>query len=132
MIGLELSARRALLDPDVEAASQDRVTRMGDAGDPRIALIGRFVEANDLVESNVMGALNASYAFYTGLNEGGALGDEMAEDEILSDVWAQEPDVRTETGDWVYSFLVLAYQPLSDADLEAYIGFSRTAAGTSC
>jgi Uncharacterized protein conserved in bacteria (DUF2059) len=129
VIGLELSARRALLAPDVEAASQDRATRMRDAGDPRIAMISRFVEVNDLVESNVMGALNSSYAFYRGMNEGGALGDEMAEDEILSDVWAQEPGVRTETGDWVYSFLVLAYQPLSDADLEAYTGFSRTASG---
>jgi hypothetical protein len=129
VIGLELAARRALLDPDVEAASRDRATRMTEENDPRMALITRFVEVNDLVESNVMGALNASYAFYTGMNDGGAMGEEMAEAEILSDVWAQEPEVRTETADWVYGFLALAYEPLSDADLEAYIGFSQTPAG---
>lgn len=129
VIALELAARQELLDPDVEAASRDRAARMSEDGDPRIALIGRFVEVNDLVESNVMGAMNASYAFYTGMSDGGAMGEGMAESDILSDVWAQEPEVRTETTDWVNSFLVLAYQPLSDADMEAYIGFSQTPAG---
>ena len=33
------------------------------------------------------------------------------------------------TGGWLLTFLGLAYQPLSDADLDAYIAFSETPAG---
>ena len=76
-----------------------------------------------------MGAMNANLAFYRGLSESGAFPAEMTEDQMLSDVWAQEPDVRAETTDWLYPFLSLAYQPLSDDQLEAYIAFSETAAG---
>jgi hypothetical protein len=128
-IGLEVSARRALLDPEVEAASRDRVAQMDEGGDPRIGLLQRFIEINDLVESNVTGALNSSFAFYRGLADTGALEGQMGEEEILADVWSQEPDVRSETEDWVWGFLALAYQPLSDADLNAYSDFSATEAG---
>ena len=31
--------------------------------------------------------------------------------------------------DWVYPFLTLAYQPLSDDELQSYIDFSETPAG---
>ena len=38
-------------------------------------------------------------------------------------------EIRRTTTEWVMSFLLLAYQPLSDADLETYIAFSQTPAG---
>ena len=34
-----------------------------------------------------------------------------------------------ETEDWLFPFLALSYAPLSDAELQGYIDFSRTAAG---
>jgi hypothetical protein len=37
--------------------------------------------------------------------------------------------VRKESEKWLFSYLSLAYQPLSDADLDAYIAFSETPAG---
>ena len=41
----------------------------------------------------------------------------------------QNIDIRQNTTEWVYSFLLLAYEPLEDADLETYIAFSETGAG---
>lgn len=128
---LEIEARRALLDPAVEEAAKASWDEMVAEDSPRLALIRQFAEVNDLTESNVMGALNANLAFYKGMADNSAFPQEMTEDQMLSDVWAQEPDVRAETEDWLFPFLALAYQPMSDEDLKAYIAFSETPAGQS-
>jgi len=76
-----------------------------------------------------MGAMNSNYAFFLGLAEGGAFGGDMSEERILSDVWAQEPEIRISTTEWVYAFTLLAYQPLDDADLAIYTDFAETGPG---
>jgi hypothetical protein len=76
-----------------------------------------------------MGALNANLAFYRGLADGGALGPEMTEDEMLSSVWSQEADVRQQTVEWLFPYIALAYGPLSDDELAAYTEFSASGAG---
>jgi hypothetical protein len=130
ILGLELEARRALLDSTVEQAAEAAVDRMRSDHDPRLVLLERFAEANDLIEENVSGALNANLAFYRGMSEGGAFsGAEMTEDEMLSEVWSQEADIRAETEGWLYPYLLLSYAPLPDADLQAYIDFSQSQAG---
>lgn len=129
ILTLEIEARRALMDKAVEDAAKARAEEMAADQDPRMAALRRFAVANDLIESNVMGALNANLAFYQGMAEIGAFGDEMTEEQMLADVWGQEAEVRTETEDWLYPFLALAYGPLSDGDLEAYTEFSQTPAG---
>jgi hypothetical protein len=48
---------------------------------------------------------------------------------MLSDVWAQEPRTRSETEEWVKSFLLMAYGPLSGDDLDTYIGVTDTPEG---
>jgi hypothetical protein len=77
----------------------------------------------------VSSGLNASLAFYKGLAESGGLGGDMTEDQMLQDVWSQEPTLRADTEEWVYSFLAMAYAPLSDEELAAYTEFSRSDAG---
>ena len=129
VVALEVEARRALMDDSAEAAAKSVWGGESDQKTARAAQIERFVQANDLIESNVMGALNSNLAFFQGLSRGGAFENPMPEDEMLSQVWAQEGDIRAETADWLYPFLMLAYQPLSDADLEKYIAFSDSAAG---
>ncbi|MBC2837424.1 DUF2059 domain-containing protein [Paragemmobacter straminiformis] len=129
VLKLELEARRALLDDDTEAAA-DLAWGDLDSGDAaRAGLIRKFAEVNDLVDSNVMGALNSNLAFYQGMAATGGFAGEMPEDQMLSDVWGQEPDIRRETEAWVYPYLNLAYGPLSDAELQAYIDFSATPEG---
>jgi hypothetical protein len=129
IVELEVSARRAFLDEELEEAAGDAAEAMRAERPERFERLTAFVEANDLVESNVMGAMNANYAFYMGLLEGGAFDDDLTEQQILSDVWSQEPEIRSDTEEWVYSYLTLAYDPLSDEDIDAYIALSGTAEG---
>lgn len=126
---LEISGRRALLDQAVEDASRLKYEELAAAGDPRVALVDEFVDANDLVEANVAGAMNANYAFYQGLGDAGVLEDGLTDDEIIAEIWAQEEAIRDETDIWIRSYLVMAYAPLSDGEIRDYIGFSATPAG---
>jgi hypothetical protein len=53
----------------------------------------------------------------------------MNDDEMIAEVWAQEEEIRSDTDEWLMGYLLMAYQPLSDEELSAYIAFSRTDAG---
>ena len=129
IVGLEIAARRTLLDDQAEEVAKVAWNKAFEAKSPRSKQIEHFARANDLIESNVMGALNSNLAFFKGLSAGGAFEQAMPEDEMLAQVWAQEGDIRADTADWLYPFLMLAYQPLSDAEFDHYIAFSETPAG---
>ncbi|MBM7067617.1 DUF2059 domain-containing protein [Actibacterium sp. 188UL27-1] len=131
IVSLEISARRALLDEAVEDATRERWLSENDADDARRSALKKFVEVNELVDSNVVGALNANYAFYLGLADGGALDVDLSEEDMLRDVWSQEGEIRDETETWVFSYLSLAYQPLSDDELAAYTALSETDEGAA-
>ena len=126
---LEIAARRTLLDKAAEATAEESWAGLVADKAARADQIIRFSSANDLIESNVMGALNANLAFYRGLSGAGGFGDGMPEDEMLAEVWGQEPDIRRDTTEWLYPFLSLAYQPLTDAELDRYTAFSETDVG---
>ena len=126
---LEVEARRALLDDAAEEAAKLAYAEMKAEGGARLLALEDFVAANDLIESNVMGAMNANLAFYRGLAEVGSFTEAMPEEQMLAEVWASEPDVRAETVEWIYPYLSLAYKPLSRADLAAYQAFSESPAG---
>ncbi len=127
IVALELEARQTMLDDDAEEAARAMFRDIDGTGDERLDQLETLVDANDLVEANVAGALNASFNFYSGLIEGGAL--EMSESEILADVWAQEEETRQDTREWLYGYLLLAYGPLSDDVLDEYIKLSASEAG---
>ncbi|WP_288940215.1 DUF2059 domain-containing protein [uncultured Roseovarius sp.] len=127
IVGLEIAARRAFLDSAVEEAARDRLEQRRDENAPVLELISQLIRDSDLIERNVTGALNSNLMFYNGLVDGGAL--EMSQDDILSDVWSQEDTVREDARDWMNAFLLMAYEPLEPADLQAYVEFYRTPAG---
>ncbi|WP_299757996.1 DUF2059 domain-containing protein [uncultured Boseongicola sp.] len=127
IIALELSAREALLDDDVEEAAKEAYADLAKRNPERQKALEGFVDANDLIEMNVAGALNASLAFYRGLADGGSF--DLTEDVILRDVWEQEPEIRTDTVDWMMPYLAMAYEPLSADELAAYEALSLTKAG---
>lgn len=129
VVALEIAARRALLDPTTETATKTLWDQAFDAKSPRAAQIERFSQSNDLIESNVMGAMNSNLAFFKSLSAAGAFADPLPEDEMLAQVWSQEDAIRSETADWLYPFLLLAYQPLSDSEFDSYIDFSESADG---
>lgn len=129
IVGLEVSARRAFLEPAVEETSRQALDRMRMNQSTRLELLEVFAEVNDLVEMNVVGALNSNYAFYVGLNAGGAFERNLSEGEMLRDIWRQEDEIREETESWVFSYLAMAYEPLSDGEIGEYIALSRTEDG---
>ena len=126
IVQLELSARRAMIDDEVEDTARQAFLA-ADLDAPRMQQLTRFIEVNDLLEANVAGALNASFQFYRGLVDGGGLA--MTEGDILADVWGQEEETRDDTREWLYAFLMLAYEPLTDAELDQYIEISATPEG---
>ncbi len=133
IVAHEIAARRAFLDPELEDAAKAayRAPQDGEGngqdGGRRLELIRAYVEANDLIEFNVAGALNSNLRFYQGMVEGGGL--DMTEAEMVDEVWAQEEETRADTEEWMMSYLFLAYSDLSDADVSAYAEFSETPAG---
>lgn len=129
VIALEISAREAMTDAGVEEAAREAARALYGTDDPRFALVTDFIEANDLIEANVAGALNSNFAFYKGLADGGAF--EMSEADMLADVWQGEQDTREDTTEWLYAFLLMAYGPLGDDDLQRYVDLSATPAGQS-
>lgn len=128
VVGLEIEARRAFLDTAAEEAARVAAEDAASARDPKVALIRRMIEASELIEMNVAGALSGSLAFMTGMAQSGAYGA-MPQDQILSDVWGQEEQVRADTSTWLHAYLGLAYAPLSEAELESYVAFWEGRAG---
>lgn len=127
IVGLEISAREAMMDPAIEETAKEQARAYKQAGDDAYILVDDFVKAGDLLEANVVGALNSNIQFYRGLVDGGAF--ELSEEDILRDVWSQEEETRLETRDWLYGFLIMAYTPLEPGTLEDYTELSLTPEG---
>ena len=130
IISAEISAREAMLSDEVDEMAEDALAEMRARDDPRLDALARFIVANDLIESNVVGGLNSNFAFFRGLVDGGAYETEMTESQMLSEVWSQEEDLRQGSEEWLFSYLGLAYSALDDDELEAYIEISQTKAGS--
>ena len=129
LIAREVETRQAMADEEVEQEAREAAAVALAERTPRLELLRRYVETLDLVEYNVVGTMNSNYAYVTGLLDGGAIRGEMTEEDVLSDIWAQEGQVRANATEWIFSFLLEAYEPASDADLEALIRFSETEEG---
>lgn len=129
ILGLEVEARRAFLDTAAEEAARVAADDAAAARDPKVAQVRRMIEAADLLEMNVAGALSGNLAFMTGMASTGAYGANVPEDQILSDVWAQEEQIRADTSTWLYAYLGLAYSPLTEAEMDAYVDFWESPAG---
>lgn len=123
ILTLELDARRAMIDDDVSEAAEVTAEKMKAARDPRLRLVRKMIEAADLVEMNVAGALSANLAFARGMAETLPSARSQPAEDMLSEIWGQESGIRASTTTWLYSYLVMAYAPLSDAELQSYVDF---------
>lgn len=133
VLRLEISARQALLDDAVDefaraALAEAREARAGSPLAERLALVRERIAVNNLVELNVSLGLNTTFAYYLGMLEEAAMPG-MTEQEIAPLVWAQEADIRADVEDWIESYFLLAYQPLSDEELQSYIAHCASAEG---
>jgi Uncharacterized protein conserved in bacteria (DUF2059) len=129
VVGLEIEARRAFLDTASEEAARVAADNRFAERDPLVPLLETFIKACDLVEMNVAGALSGNLAFMTGMSESGVYGTQMPPEQLMSDVWSQEEQIRDDTTSWLYAYLGLAYAPLEAGDLQAYIAFMESPEG---
>lgn len=129
--GFEIEARAAMLDDAVEDAGRQAYEELQVKGGARPRLLDELIAANHLIDMNLSSALNANVAFMRGLSESGALGERMTEEELLAEVWSQDQEVRSQTEDWLTAFVTLAYAPLSDDELKAYVAFSASPEGAA-
>lgn len=126
LIAGELAARRAFLDPAVEAAARAALVDPAQA-DARGLSILAFIAANDLVDMNVSGGMTASLRFYQGLAQGGQL--DMTEAEMLDDIWSRADETRSDSTDWLRALLSLAYRDIPVDGLQRYVELSLTPEG---
>lgn len=127
IISLENKARRAMSDEEIEQTARNFYASVKGSEDPLLRYVRSFIEVNDLIERNVSGAMSANYQFFKGLSDGRFL--EQSEEEILSDIYAQQDDIRADTESWLYGYLLVAYQPLPLEALQKYIAYSASPAG---
>ncbi|SFI28242.1 DUF2059 domain-containing protein [Jannaschia pohangensis] len=129
IIHSEVTARRHMLDVGIESGAKAASAMLLSEGTARAHLIEEMMTRLGLVETNVSGGLNANFAFYKGLGDGGALASRLTESEMISMVWDQESAVRDATQSWLRGYLTLAYTPFSEEELRLYIDFAETDAG---
>ena len=127
-VDLELEARLAMLDQNVADAAVETYYRNLDKNSRRLSDLSELVETADLIEGNVVGAMNAMLQFNLGLMHGG-IDVGYIEDELLAQIWSEEDAVRTEISEWLFSFLLLAYDPMDRDTLLEQIEFFKTAQG---
>lgn len=125
---LEVTARRAFIDPAMEEAATEN---FADAEETRPRLyeqITEFTEVNDLITQNIEGAFRSNVAFALGAHEAGAFAG-MTVDQLVAQMWGGDEMVEAEIRSWMFAYLMTAYSPLSEADLDAYIALSRSEEG---
>jgi hypothetical protein len=127
VIQLEITARRALLSDEIDEAARMALARAREAApgsDDAMALaqVRERVALNDLVDLNVSLGLNTTFAYYDGMVSEGAM-QGMAEGDLMALVWSQEPAIRTDIVDWAESYFLMAYKPLTEAEMAEHLDF---------
>lgn len=125
----EVTARGDLLDPDTLEAAEVAAEKLRDARGPRLKLIRSLIEAGDLIESNVASGLTGSAAFNEAMAAIQPPAQRLPEEDRMAQVWRQEAEIRANTTSWLLTFMVRAYEPLSDDDLQRFIDFSKSDSG---
>ncbi|WP_171098956.1 DUF2059 domain-containing protein [Ruegeria sp. HKCCD7255] len=125
IVTLENAARRAFWDEQIEDYAIASY-RDADRDSPFYRLIEEYIRLNNLIELNVQGSMSAHYNFYLGLSEGR---DSFASSDSFLLGLLDDEVSKAETTEWLFSFLLMAYRPLSEAELRENIAFSRTETG---
>ncbi len=127
LVNMELSARRAIMDSDIEEVARSNWENRREDKDAHIEAIRRYAQVNDLVERNTAGAMIARYEFLQGLAYGS--GKAIDEDAALADIWEREREILVDTESWLMGYLLLAYGPVPTDAVKAYTTFSLRPAG---
>lgn len=128
-VTLELAARRALLDPEAEAAAREAAADAAAQKDgPKADLlmqIMRIIDAGDLIERNVTASLNADMMFWSGVMDAGGPGPdgEEGDADLPSAVITEMDATRSDTEIWMTAFLLTAFNSLTSEQMKEYVEF---------
>ncbi len=126
IISLENSARKAMTDDAIEEMANATYEEI-DKNSSYFALVDEYIQVNDLIEQNVQSSISADFNFIRGIADGqGSTSDDRA---LLAQLLEQRDTTAENTKTWMYSYLLLAYQPLNEAQMRENIAFSRTDTG---
>ncbi|MEM9855124.1 MAG: hypothetical protein AAF841_11830 [Pseudomonadota bacterium] len=128
IMALEISARRAFIDPEMEDIAAETFANAQQTRPVLYEQVQAFTEINALVEQNLEGAFASNAAFAMGLKSSGAFPGASA-DQLIAELWSGDEAVEADVRDWLFAYLMTAYAPLSEQDLAAYISFSETEPG---
>lgn len=118
VIELEVQARQAMLNKDLEAAATSAPSAQSDA-------ITEFLEARDLIARNTDAAMAAQSAFFAGM---AATSTQPAPPPETD---AQRELMMAETERWLRGYYALAQSPLSPDDVAIYTAFWDTDVATA-
>ena len=113
---LEVQARQAMLNPDLEEIAKSAPAASSDA-------ISDFLTIRDLVARNTDTSLEAQIAFFAGMAEVTGRANETP------DIEAQRDAVAANTESWLRGYYALAQSPLSADDVAIYTAFWDTEVG---
>ncbi|MEM1102024.1 MAG: hypothetical protein AAGH73_10925 [Pseudomonadota bacterium] len=128
IMALEVSARRAFIEPEMEEIALELFEDAEDTQPVLHAQVMEFTEVNDLVGQNVEGAFESNAAFALGVHTAGGF-DGVSLNALIAQLWAGDEAVEADVSSWLYAYLMTAYRPLPEEDLAAYIALSRTPDG---
>ena len=128
-VDLELTAREAMLTPEVEDKAIEAAARASDAHDPALAAVRRVIAAGDTIDTGVASAMNANLAFYRAMSEAGAFPQKLSDEVMIADVAAEEEAFRQDITSWTEGWLLFAYRPLSARDMKDLAVFAASPAG---
>lgn len=120
VFGLQVDTSLVLIDPDLLASATEVYWEYVEKDEPRIGLIEELIATTDLAEQSLSGAMNAMLAFNRGMTSVSAdLG--YPDDEMIALIFSSEAEMRFEISEWLHTFYLVAYMPLSDRDIETQI-----------
>ncbi|MAT89034.1 MAG: hypothetical protein CL532_10935 [Aestuariivita sp.] len=124
---LEASARLAISDSAVESMAIEIAKSAKTKDSKRYKLLQENMKQMELVEQNLKGAFASQYGFLTELSK--ATDINLSQDQILSLLSGSEEDLRKEVTDWLMGYSYMAYQPISDDELQLYLDFLANTSG---
>jgi len=125
---LEVSARRAFIDPEMEEMAREIFSDAEETRPELFDQVREFTDVNDLVALNVEGSFRSNVAFALGVHETGGFPG-LPIDELVDMLWEGDEAAEVAIANWLNAYLMTAYGPLPEGDLQAYIAFSRSDIG---
>ena len=124
---LEASARLAISDNAIKSMAIETAKSAGSKDLQRYKMLKENINELELVEYNMKGALASQYGFLTALSRSADIN--LSQDRILSMLSGSEEELREEVSAWLMGYSYMAYQPLSDDDLQLYLDFLMSTSG---